>query len=202
MYTLYDRPECPFCLKVRIVLAELNCAHETIEVTDKAQVAGLGPQGTTPVLVDGDLVVWESSVIAEYLNDRCAGRLMPEDPAEAAQVRLLHAYSDKVVGPAGLREVIFEKRGADKADWDEARIQEGETGWRACLDWLEGQIAGEGGLVGKADTLADCALFPRFALAEHYGVPVDDRHPKLKTWYGARKSRPLYSGTGPRAWSG
>ena len=189
---LYHRADCPFCLKLRIALAELGVGHETVETTlgeKHPDVLRLSPKATVPVIADrgADLVIWESAVALEYVNDRADGHLFGDDPKERARIRMAAQYSDGVVGGA-LRDIIFEKRAKPEADWDRARIEGGEARWRDMLDRLEGWCGVEG-FGGDSFTAADCALMARFALADAYGAGVTADHPRLHGWYRRERGR-------------
>jgi len=91
--TLFSNPNCIHCHRVRIVLAEKGINHEIIEV-DAAHppedLAELNPYGSTPTLVDRDLVLFGSQVIMEYLDERFPHPpLMPVDPVQRARSRLM-----------------------------------------------------------------------------------------------------------------
>lgn len=196
---LYQRADCPFCLKLKIGLLELGLEHETVNTVlgeKHPDVVALNPRGTVPVLVDRDLVIAESAVALEYVNDRAEGPLFGQSPQERARIRLTAQYSDGAVG-AALRDIIFEKRAKPEADWDRARIEDGVARWRAVLDQLEGWC-GEEGFGGKGFTAADCALMARFALADAYGAGVTPDHPRLYGWYGRERDRPSVRAAFPR----
>ena len=198
---LYDKDDCPFCWKVRIALQEMKMPCEIATLgpdDDRSALDQFSPQGTTPLLVYNDMGIWESAVIIEYLVDLSGGALMPSDAQGHARARLLHVFSDKLVGE-GLREVVFEKRSKAEAEWDKERIAKGEAAWRERLDWLEAEIGGREFFLGQF-SVAECALYPRFALAQRFGVGVDDRHPNLKRWYLALGSRPSIAASAPKGW--
>src|SRR5919202_3390348 len=93
MLTLYDAPRCPYCASVRIVLAEKRIPYETFEIDLSDRPAWLyekNPRGKVPVLEeDGGLVLPESEVIMEYLEERYPEPpLWPADAAERAVARL------------------------------------------------------------------------------------------------------------------
>jgi len=54
-------------------------------------ISQYSPAGRVPVLIDGDLRIWDSLAICEYLNERCDGRLWPADPTLRAQARAISA---------------------------------------------------------------------------------------------------------------
>lgn len=194
MITLYERTDCPFCWKVRLALAELDIEYliESTRLGEKhPAVAELSPTATVPVLVDGDTVIWESAVILEYLDSCYApGRLFPGDAASQARVRLLHAYSDKIVGGC-LRELVFEKRSKPERDWDRGIIQASEKKWRDCQTRMENDL-GENSFFGEGYAAADCALAARFGVAEAYGAAVGEDFPRLQRWYASVVARPSW----------
>lgn len=189
--TLYERSDCPFCWKVRIALAELELDYrsEAISLGEKhADVARLSPTGTVPVLVDGEVAIWESAVIMEYLDSRYgSGRLMAGTEADQARIRLLHAYSDKLVGPC-LRELVFEKRSKPEREWDAQVIADSEAKWQSCQAYLAGEL-GDGPFFGNDFSAADCAVAARCGVAAAYGSAVGGEHPGLHDWFERVTSR-------------
>jgi len=192
MTTLYQRTDCPFCWKVRLAFAELSVPYDVVETTlgeKHPQLQRLSPTGTVPVLVDSEVVIWESGVILEYLNAKCvASALVPASPAAGASVRTLHAYSDKFVGPA-LRDLVFEKRSKPAEQWNMQLITHSEQRWAQCQDYLEVQLAHKTFFGGQLYSAADCALAARCGVAEAYGTGIASSHPALRAWYGRVKSR-------------
>src|SRR5919198_5973195 len=92
MLTLYDADRCPYCARVRIVLAEKDVEYETvvIDLDDRpAWIYEKNPTGRVPVLEEGTFVLPESAVIDEYLNERYPEPLLlPADPGLRAHARL------------------------------------------------------------------------------------------------------------------
>jgi len=89
---LFTSPSCPFCHLARIVLAEKDITFEAIEVDVDAppeDLSELNPYNTVPTLIDRDLVLYDSRVIIEYLDERFPHPpLMPVDPVSRAKTRL------------------------------------------------------------------------------------------------------------------
>ena len=99
---LIDAARCPYCARVRLALAEKELEYETVEVdlSDRPQwLLELNPpSGRVPVLDDG-FTLPESEVIMAYLDDRYPERpLLPSDPADRAQARLLVHRFDENLG--------------------------------------------------------------------------------------------------------
>jgi glutathione S-transferase len=90
--TLYDAARCPFCARVRIVLAEKGVPYEPVEIDLANRPSWLyekNPAGKVPVVEEDTLVLPESEVIMEYLEERYPEpALLPSDPAQRALERL------------------------------------------------------------------------------------------------------------------
>ena len=90
--TLFSRPTCIHSHRTRIVLAEKNINIEIVNVEGSdlpEDLMDLNPYHTVPTLVDRDLVLYDSRVIVEYLDERFPHPpLMPVDPVTRAQFRL------------------------------------------------------------------------------------------------------------------
>jgi len=90
--TLYSDPQSPYSHRARMVLAEKKI---TVEINDvdplnlTDDVMDLNPYGTLPTLVDRDLILYESRIIMEYLDERFPHPpLLPVDPVSKASSRL------------------------------------------------------------------------------------------------------------------
>jgi len=90
--TLFSDPSCPYCHRVRIVLAEKGIAVDIVDVDANHlpdEVLEFSPYGTVPCLVDRDLRLYESRIIMEYLDERFPHPpLLPVDPVARANARL------------------------------------------------------------------------------------------------------------------
>jgi glutathione S-transferase len=90
--TLYDAERCPYCARVRIVLAEKGIEHEIVAIDLSDRPAWLyekNPLGKVPVIEEDAFVLPESAVIMEYLDERYPEpALLPVDPAARALARL------------------------------------------------------------------------------------------------------------------
>ncbi len=90
--TLFSKPTCIHSHRTRLVLAEKNINIEISEIDGPdlpEDLMDLNPYHTVPTLVDRDLVLYDSRVIIEYLDERFPHPpLMPVDPVTRAQFRL------------------------------------------------------------------------------------------------------------------
>jgi glutathione S-transferase len=145
---LYDAPRCPYCARVRIVLAEKALPYETLEIDLRDRPAWIyakNPSGRVPVLEeDGGLVLPESAVIMEYLDERFPQpALWPADPAERALGRVWLNRFDVRLGD----DYYALRRGEPSAL--EARLAE-----------LDAALEGQPFLSGREYGLADIGYIP------------------------------------------
>ena len=92
---LYSSEQSLDCHRVRFVLAEKGINVEIVNISEDesaaADLAELNPYNEAPTLVDRDLVLYDASVINDYLDERYPHPpLMPVDPVSRAQLRLVH----------------------------------------------------------------------------------------------------------------
>jgi len=90
--TLFSSPTCFYSHRTRLVLAEKNISVEVVNVEGPdlpEDLLDLNPYHSVPTLIDRDLVLYDSRVIVEYLDERFPHPpLMPVDPVTRAQFRL------------------------------------------------------------------------------------------------------------------
>ncbi|HSH28896.1 MAG TPA: stringent starvation protein SspA [Thiohalobacter sp.] len=90
--TLFSSASCPYSHRARIVLAEKGITVEVVNVdldNLPEDLIDLNPYQTVPTLVDRELVLYDSHVIMEYLDERFPHPpLMPVDPVSRAKARL------------------------------------------------------------------------------------------------------------------
>jgi RNA polymerase-associated protein len=117
--TLFSNPTDPHSHRTRLVLAEKGINVDVIDVQGAElpeDLMDLNPYNSVPTLVDRDLVLYDSRVIMEYLDERFPHPpLMPVDPVTRAQFRLaLYRIEKDWYGTA--EEIVSgEKRAANKA---------------------------------------------------------------------------------------
>jgi glutathione S-transferase len=169
--TLYDADRCPYCARVRIVLAEKGIEYETVEIDLDDRPAWIyekNPLGRVPVLEEDTFVLAESAVIDEYLEDRYPDPpLWPADPAERALGRLLVFRFDELSKP-----YYALRRGDDDA---RERLD-------AALATLGAVLQEQRFLSGREFGLADAAYVP-WILRARDRMDVDlGRFPALAEW--------------------
>jgi glutathione S-transferase len=177
--TLYDADRCPYCARVRIVLAEKGVPYDTVvvDLDDRpAWIYEKNPLGKVPVLEEDDFVLPESAVIMEYVEERYPEPpLWPADPAERAVGRLLLERFDHLSRP-----YYALRRGDEDAG---ERLD-------AELAGLDSLLAGRPFLTGHEFGLADAAYLPWILRAESMlGVDLN-AHPAVADWAARAGARP------------
>jgi RNA polymerase-associated protein len=178
MLTLYDAPRCPYCARVRILLAEKEVPYETVEIDLENRPAWLyekNPVGRVPILEESGFVLPESRVIMEYLEERYPEPpLLPPGPAERALVRLWFERFDDLSRP--YYRVVFEGEPAEAFDAELAK--------------LDSALAASPYLAGSRFSQADIAYVPWIIRAEgRAGVDLGS-HENLRGWLARLAERP------------
>jgi glutathione S-transferase len=181
--------------RIALALAHKGIPVEYVDVDpdDRSPVVAISGQELVPVLVDGDLVLADSPVILDYLEERFPERpLYPPDEARGAEVRIFVDWFNRVwKRPPNLIAAEEEKPAPDRA-----RIRELERRIAAALPLFESLLAGRDYLFGDELTAADVMAFPFLKYAvlwdagdEHRfheilrdAMPLGDRHPRLEAW--------------------
>ncbi len=201
---LYYRQDCPFCWKVRLFLQESGIQAQEFSVQlgqMHPDVVALNPNGTVPVLIDGELVLWESAVIIEYLvDDFSKTSLLDGSSVTRALIRQLHSYSDNRIGKV-LFPFIKQIRDSVNGKVTDELYQSTANNWVIIQETLAAQL-GDKDFFGENFSVAECALIPRFALAIVYGLPLNDDFPNLKAWFQRCMKRPSFMASLPEAFPG
>lgn len=194
---LYYHPFSSYSQKALIAFYENDIAFEgrILEGPDAPATREwlkLWPIARFPVLVDGDRTVTEASCIVEYLGITRPGpvRLLPEDPMQALQVRMLDRFFDLYVSTPQQAVVYDALRPADQRD------PHGVSKARGLLDtayaWLESHLDGRTWATGESFTLADCAAAP-FLFYADWTHPLDGRFPRVGAYRQRLLGRPSFA---------
>ena len=163
--TLFSGPTSLPSHRVRFVLAEKGISAEIISVDDMARaaedLADLNPYGEVPTLVDRDLVLYDTKVIIEYLDERFPHPpLMPVDPVSRAKARLVVSRIERdwytLAGALELEDAEPARRA----------LREGLV---ASTDLFRSKLPY---FLSEELSAMDCALAPLLWRLPHFGVDL------------------------------
>jgi glutathione S-transferase len=182
----------PYVRKVLACLALKGLDYEIDPITPfygSDEFERLSPLRRIPVLIEGDLILCDSSVICAWLDEAYPQRpLLPADPADRARSRWLEEYADTRLGDVFIWGLFYQKF-VHPVVWgepgDQARVArtlaEDAPG---ALDYLEAQLPEEGFLFGEIG-LADIAIASFFRNAAYVDFAVDaERWPRTAAFVG------------------
>jgi glutathione S-transferase len=190
---LYSGPLSMFGAKAQIAALEKRLDVEVVMVpfdfhalyTPKhPEVLRINPKGQVPVLVHGELEIFDSTQIFEYLDDLAPDPpLWPRDPAPRARARLLEHLSDEIYFPHVVRLMGLQQD--LRGDAAQAAI----AGARRFYAAQEAQLAGRDWLAGDY-SFADIAFFMAALFGERQGAPLTADTPRLLAWRERMLRRP------------
>ena len=157
---LYAHPFSSYCQKVLTALYENDTpfAYRMLgeERTD-AELEALWPIKRFPVLVDDDRTIMEAIVIIEHLGLYHPGpvRLIPQDPKEALEVRLMDRFFDNYV-MTPMQKIVFDCIRQEK-DRDPCGVAEARAMLDRAYGWLDKTLAGREWVAGASFSAAACS---------------------------------------------
>ena len=194
MMKLYDFPQSPNCQKVKLVLAEKDLSYETVfvDLMNNAQRSAdflrLNPYGKVPVLIDEGEVIYDSTIINEYLDDEYPHPpLMPTGSDERARARLFEDFADNSFIPQTNVLATELSKAADQIDQEQ--IQRYRSDLVRVLEFLDRHLEGKEYLVQEF-SLADVAFVPRLLVLAPLGVTVPESLTNVMAWIERLGQRP------------
>lgn len=185
---LYYHPLSSSCWKVLIALYESGIAFEPRllnlgDARERAEFVALWPTGKIPLLVDGEQVVPETSIMVEHLSLQHAApqrRLVPADAQAALEVRLMDRLLDLYV-MAPMQAIVGDRLRAE-ADRDPVGVAKARETLAMAYGLLEQRLAGRTWIAGEAFSLADCSAAPALFYALTL-VPLAPAHRRLGEYF-------------------
>lgn len=153
--TLVSHRLCPYVQRAAIVLMEKGVGFDRVDVNlqDKPDwFLRLSPLGKTPVLRTGDVAIFESAVICEYLDETQAPRLHPDDPLQRARHRGWMEFGSSLLNTIG----SFYNAA------DEATLDARASDIRARFEQLEQTLGAGPFFAGAPFSLVDAVFGPVF----------------------------------------
>lgn len=147
----------------------------------------ISPAGKVPALVDGDLAMFESGAMVDYILERYGdGRLHPEKAtSESAIYRQWCWFAEAtLIRPLGLYRILRARK-----EPVEALIDEAERKFRDSLSAVESQLAGQQFLLGSEFSAADIMMGYSVGLTERF---LANGYPNLQAYLDRLKTRAAY----------
>jgi len=192
-FTLYSGPLSMFGAKAQIAALEKGLEFDLVMVPYESRagyspkhpdVLRINPKAQVPVLVHGDLEIYDSTQIFEYLEDlQPAPALWPRDIVGRARARRLEHESDEVYFPHVIRLMSLQDRLGDEPAVSNIAAA---TAWYARMEerlgsrtWLAGDYS-----------YADIAFYMAALFGERQGAPLSAATPRLLEWRERMTQRP------------
>jgi RNA polymerase-associated protein len=189
MMVLYSGTTCPFSQRCRFVLFEKGMDFEIrdIDLYNKPEdIAVMNPYGQVPILVERDLILYESNIINEYIDERFPHpQLMPADPVMRARTRLfLYNFEKELFVHVS---VLEDRSSTDTKAQDFAR-----QNVRDRLAQLAPMLLKNKFMLGEEFSMLDVAVAPLLWRLDHYGIELPKNAAPIQKYAERIFSRPAY----------
>jgi glutathione S-transferase len=203
---LYTFPPSPNARKAAAVVAHLGLTdveHALVRLHKgehrQPDYLAINPMGKVPALRDGDLTLWESNAICQYLADRAGETpFFPRDPKVRADIARWLFWEAGTWSPVidvftneNVRKPMLGMGVADPA-----KLASAEERFRPLADLLNDRLAGRKFLLGDDVTLADFVVAGAATYMERGKIPVHD-YPNIKAWWDRLNALEAWSSTMP-----
>ena len=198
---LYEHPLSSYAQKVKIALREKGVAFvaELPESFGTGQrdgpFAAASPRGEVPALIDGDIAVFDSTIILEYIEERWpTPPLLPPDPAGRARARMIEDVCDTQYEAInwGWGEILWFHRATGSLANQMRDVATRQT--RAMQRWLSDRLGDAPWFGGDRFGWADAAVAPVLNRSVHYGLGPDAGS-TLAAWHARLRERPSVAAT-------
>jgi glutathione S-transferase len=149
------------------------------------------PFGQIPALDDEGFVVYDSTIINEYLEDEYPyPALMPEGSEGRARARMMEDFRDTHFNPPCVR-LIYETR-KPEAERDTNLVAAAKADIAKCFERIDRELQGKEYLAGSF-SLADIAFMANFDLLDRFQIAVDPKHKSSIDWIARLKARASFA---------
>ncbi len=194
---LFGHPFSSYTMKALVALYENATPFEFRMLgpdhpDNGAELARRWPVAKFPLLVDGDMSVFETTAIIEHLAAFHPGPvgLIPADPKAAAPVRMLdRVFDNHVMAP--MQAVVADAMHSD-SDRDPVGVAKARTALDTIYGWLDQTLTGRRWAAGEAFTLADAAAAPALFYAD-WVQPIGAHHATLRAYRARLLARPSFA---------
>jgi RNA polymerase-associated protein len=190
MMVLYSGTTCPYSQRCRFVLFEKGMDFEIrdVDLFNKPEdIAVMNPYGQVPILVERELILYESNIINEYIDERFPHpQLMPGDPVQRARVRLFLFNFEKELFT---HVSTLESRTAKPTD---KAVEKAKVAIRERLTQLAPVFTRNKFMLGEEFSMLDVAIAPLLWRLDHYGIDLSKNAAPLLKYAERIFSRPTY----------
>jgi stringent starvation protein A len=187
MMVLYSGTTCPFSQRCRFVLFEKGMDFEIkdVDLFNKPEdINVMNPYGQVPILVERDLVLYESNIINEYIDERFPHpQLMPADPVMRARARLFLFNFE--------RELFVHVQTIENSNKQPA-IDKAKIVIRDRLTQLAPILLKNKYMLGDDFSMLAVAIAPLLWRLDHYGIDLPKSAAPLMKYAERIFSRPAY----------
>lgn len=190
MMVLYSGTTCPFSQRCRLVLFEKGMDFEIrdVDLFNKPEdISVMNPYGQVPILVERDLILYESNIINEYIDERFPHpQLMPADPLMRARARLmLFNFEKELFVHVNTLENEKHKEG-------DPALTKARAAIRDHLTMLAPLFVKNKYMLGDDFSMLDVALAPLLWRLDHYGIELSKTAAPILKYAERIFSRPAY----------
>lgn len=201
MRKLYFTAGSPYARTVRIVLVEKGLAFDRVVSPSLEERASATPTLQVPALIDGDVRLWDSAVIVDYLMATYPNAAGGLDPFAADYIRPGHELRDKLVH-ATVQTFGDSTTTISQLHWTgvpydtNAHLERCALRNQELLNWFESQLVDENngfvaGVVSVQDVLLACVC--QFIERRPLGITWDSpERPKVRSLVGRLSRRPSF----------
>jgi RNA polymerase-associated protein len=190
MMVLYSGTTCPFSQRCRLVLFEKGMDFEVrdVDLFNKPEdISTMNPYGQVPILVERELILYESNIINEYIDERFPHpQLMPADPLMRSRARLMLFNFEKELF---VHVNVLEN---DKAKHSEKAHDRARSEIRDRLTTLAPLFLKNKYMLGDEFSMLDVAVAPLLWRLDHYGIELSKTAAPLMKYAERIFSRPAY----------
>lgn len=184
--TLYSVPSCAYSHRTRIVLAEKDIVVDIINVDNvnkSEDLLAINPYDVVPTLVDRELVLYDSRIIMEYLDERFPHPpLLPVDPVSRARCRLALYRIEH-----DWYSLLEDLESDDSAKIEQARqyLRESITSVAPIFEKMPYFLHDE-------FTIVDCSIAPILWRLPHFGIDLPSQAAPIQKYAERLFERPSF----------
>jgi RNA polymerase-associated protein len=190
MMILHSGTTCPFSQRCRFVLYEKGMDFEIRDIdlfNMPEDISVMNPYGKVPILEERDLILYESNIINEYIDERFPHpQLMPAEPIMRARTRLfLHNFERELFSHV----LVLEDR---QLSPDAEELEVARNRIRDQLTLLAPVMSKNDFLLGEEFSMPDVAIAPLLWRLEYYGIELPRSAAPLQKYAERIFSRPSF----------